>query len=371
MVDGAVQDDEATCYAPANTIDFACEDDDTVVVAVTFELTSTAAPTDDDADALKTNIADAVGVDESSIIDFDLTWTSAGRRRLLGSYTWFASFNVVVSLSETSWSSGDSFAAAVATALASDSFTSAVQSSTGATVDTSSITVTVVVDGESTSSSSSSGVNVVAIALFAIGGVVVILLVLYASFKCCCGNKQLAVYAAATVPARPTTTMRVAVPQGASYGETLHVQGPNDELLSFITPQGVGPGRILKIQVPALEASLPSSVAASVEMVVVNAVPTGNVSTNDSAIGFPPALFLWFEQNTGLHDDKISEILAYLCGNKVGAEEVSDLSLLDEEDEAYVMNMLPKIQQRKFDDALSALKIRHASSKKVASRAVL
>jgi hypothetical protein len=207
--------------------------------------------------------------------------------------------------------------------------------------------------------------------LFAIGGVVVILLVLYASFKCCCGNKQLAVYAAATVPARPTTTMRVAVPQGASYGETLHVQGPNDELLSFITPQGVGPGRILKIQVPALEASLPSSVAASVEMVVVNAVPTGNVSTNDSAIGFPPALFLWFEQNTGLHDDKISEILAYLCGNKVGAEEVSDLSLLDEEDEAYVMNMLPKIQQRKFDDALSALKIRHASSKKVASRAVL
>jgi len=120
MVDDAVQDDEATCYAPANTFDFACEDDDAVVVALTFELASTAAPTDDDADALKTNIADAVGVDESSIIDFVLTSTGAGRRRLLGSYTWFTSFNVVVSLSETSWSSEDSFAAAVATALVSD-----------------------------------------------------------------------------------------------------------------------------------------------------------------------------------------------------------------------------------------------------------
>jgi len=368
MVDDAVQDDEATCYAPANTFDFACEDDDAVVVAVTFELASTAAPTDDDADALKTNIADAVGVDESSIIDFVLTSTGAGRRRLLGSYTWFTSFNVVVSLSETSWSSEDSFAAAVATALVSDSFVSAVASSTGATVDTSSV-VTVVVGSES--SSSSSGFNGVAVALFATGGVVVILLVIYASFKYCCADKHRASASAPALPTTQTTTMRVTVPQGASYGETLHVQGPSGELLSFIIPQGVGPGRILKIQVPAAGAPLPSSRAASVEMVAATAVSAGGVSTFDATIGFPPALFSWFEQEIGLHDAKISEVLAYLCGDKVGAEEVSDLCLLDEEDEAYVINLLPKIQQHKFDEALTALKLRHASLKRVASRAVL
>ena len=302
---GAVQDDGATCYNPTNSFDFDCEDDDTVVVGISFELTSTAAPTDDDADALKTNIADSTGVDESNILDFSLTYTSSGRRRLLATYTWLASFNIVVPLSETSSSSEDAFSSAVKTALTSDSFTSAVQSSTGATVDTSSISVTVIDDGSSSSSSSDDNVAVIGIA-FAAAAVVISGLMCVAFMYC-----------------RP------------------------------------------KKDASSLSAVALTAVPAQLEMVVATAVPTGGGGTTVTTNGYPPAFFSWFENEIGLGDAKIIDILALLCDN-IGAQNVNDLCYLDEEDIAKVLSMLPKIKQRKFTDALDALKSQ-APKKKTAT----
>lgn len=117
---------------------------DTVTVDGSLQMTSSAAPTTADKTSLKTEIATAIGIDESAITDFTVTSTSVSRRRrnLLATYTWVVQFTVVVSLSSTSSSSAAALSSSTSSALTSSSFVSAV-SDIGATVDTSSVTVAV------------------------------------------------------------------------------------------------------------------------------------------------------------------------------------------------------------------------------------
>ena len=117
--------------------------EDTVTVAVSMEMTSTAAPTSSDEDDLKTTIAASLELDEENIKEFTVTSTSSRRRRrrLFAIYTWVVSFTVSVSLADSTFASATEFSAGVLTALTSDAFVSAVSSAVGATVDTSSISV--------------------------------------------------------------------------------------------------------------------------------------------------------------------------------------------------------------------------------------
>jgi len=108
---------------------------------VSMEMTSDAAPTTEDEADLKDLVADAMEVETSNIKSFAVTWTASGRRRLLATSTWVVSFTVSVALSTTDYSSEASYASFIEEALTSDSFTSAVSTAVGATVDTSSVSV--------------------------------------------------------------------------------------------------------------------------------------------------------------------------------------------------------------------------------------
>jgi len=68
---------------------------------------------------------------------------SARRRHILAqnTYTWSCSFTVAVRLSDTEFSSETDFEAFIVTTITSDEFVDAVAHSTGATVDTSSVTI--------------------------------------------------------------------------------------------------------------------------------------------------------------------------------------------------------------------------------------
>ena len=116
---------------------------DMLSFGVSLEMTSSAEPTTEDEADLKDLVADAMEVEASNIKSFSVTWAASGRRRrrLLAVYTWAVSFTVSVALSTTDYSTDASFASFIEEALTSDSFTSVVSTTVGATVDTSSIKV--------------------------------------------------------------------------------------------------------------------------------------------------------------------------------------------------------------------------------------
>jgi hypothetical protein len=122
---------------------------DTVRVAVSLELTASAEPTDSDKTYLKTKIARTVGVDEQNLRRFTVV-SSLGRRlqpqtllrqrrELLATYTWTVTFDVVVSLADTSSSLSSELVSFVASSLTDSSFVSDVARQVGAAVDTNSV----------------------------------------------------------------------------------------------------------------------------------------------------------------------------------------------------------------------------------------
>ena len=121
---------------------------DTVVISVSFELTAYAEPTNSDKTYLKTRIASALGVDEGNLKGFTVVSSLARRlsntllrqrRDLLATYTWTASFDLVVSLAATTSSSSSDLVSFVATALTDSSFVSDIVTELGAAVDTSTV----------------------------------------------------------------------------------------------------------------------------------------------------------------------------------------------------------------------------------------
>jgi hypothetical protein len=121
---------------------------DTVGLAVSFELKASAEPTNSDKTYLKTKIASAIGMDEGNLRGFTVVSSLARRlsntllrqrRDLLATYTWTASFDVVVSLAATTSSSSSDLENFVAAALTEASFVSDISTQLGATVDTSTV----------------------------------------------------------------------------------------------------------------------------------------------------------------------------------------------------------------------------------------
>jgi hypothetical protein len=122
-----------------------------------MQLTASAAPTSDDEADLKSLMAGALEVEESSITEFEVTSTisSTRRRRLLATYTWTATCLVAASLTDSGHASVTEFETFVKEALTSDSFLSAVIGAVGADVDTSSVRInTQPTDDSSTDDSS-------------------------------------------------------------------------------------------------------------------------------------------------------------------------------------------------------------------------
>jgi hypothetical protein len=118
---------------------------DTLVISVSFELTASAEPTNSDKTYLKTEIASALGVDEGNLKGFTVVSSLARRlsnallrqrRDLLATYTWTASFDLVVSLAATTSSSSSDLVSFVATALTDSFFVSDISTELGAVVDT-------------------------------------------------------------------------------------------------------------------------------------------------------------------------------------------------------------------------------------------
>jgi len=135
---------------------------DTASVGVTLELVASAAPTDGDKLGLKAAIASSLGVATSNLRGFDVTSAAARRMlqeekkikkeekdtamaarqpqpkmllrrqsrvwRRLSSYTWTATFEVVVPLSSSGAASASALAASIASVLEGDSFAAAVAS---------------------------------------------------------------------------------------------------------------------------------------------------------------------------------------------------------------------------------------------------
>jgi hypothetical protein len=101
--------------------------EDTVTIAVSLTLSATSAPTTGDKSSLLTSIATQLSVSESSITNFDVTYTAA--RRLLLSGTWSVSFNVAVSLASTSSTSATDFESFVQSSLSDSSFQTSVMTS--------------------------------------------------------------------------------------------------------------------------------------------------------------------------------------------------------------------------------------------------
>jgi hypothetical protein len=108
-----------------------------------MQLTASAAPTSDDEADLKSLMAGALEVEESSITEFEVTSTisSTRRRRLLATYTWTVTCLVAASLTDSGDASVTDFETFAKEALTSDSFLSAVLGAVGADVDTSSVRI--------------------------------------------------------------------------------------------------------------------------------------------------------------------------------------------------------------------------------------
>jgi len=121
-------------------------------------LTASAEATESDKKYLKGKIASSIGVQERNLRDFAitsspnrrLTQTSLRQRReLLATYSWTASFDVVLSLADTGSSLDSEFATSIASSLTDNDFISEVASQVGAQVDASSL-VTVLITRQPT-----------------------------------------------------------------------------------------------------------------------------------------------------------------------------------------------------------------------------
>lgn len=159
---------------------------DTITTEASVEMTSSAPPTDDDKATLKTTVAAAIGFDENELKEFKLMSSSTRRRHLLAmSYTWTMSFRLTASLSESSFTSQDSFNTALESALTSFSFVSIVLSSVGATVNVASVK-TVDLSRNSNSSSDETGISSAGAAAILIGIVLLGLAVCLSLNLCAC-----------------------------------------------------------------------------------------------------------------------------------------------------------------------------------------
>ena len=161
--------------APSNLPTLQPTMSDTVSVEVSLEMTASTAPTEDDKASLKASVASILGVEEGTLKSFTVTSNIVSRRfrrNLLAAYTWNVGFTVTLSLSEIESSSAAAFADDIQLALTSTAFVSAVFSSVGATVNTSSVSTAAVERSSSSPDTDKSNATLVLI-LVVLGGLAV------------------------------------------------------------------------------------------------------------------------------------------------------------------------------------------------------
>jgi len=130
--------------SPPSSTDDADSSSD-VLIGASFKLQASSAPSSNDESTLKDIVASSIDIDVDDFSTFVVTSSVSSRRRLLdedndsGSYTWTVEFSIMVQSSLES-----NRIDAIETALTSETFSSEVSSSTGATVDASSLEVGVV-----------------------------------------------------------------------------------------------------------------------------------------------------------------------------------------------------------------------------------
>lgn len=110
-------------------------------VSLTFDLTSSAIPTSSDENNLKANIISKLNIDASTVKGFSVSYSTVTTRRylLVTTYLWTTSFTIVIPLTSSSSSSGVELTSFMETSLTSSNFTDTIQTSTGASVDTSTV----------------------------------------------------------------------------------------------------------------------------------------------------------------------------------------------------------------------------------------
>jgi cullin-associated NEDD8-dissociated protein 1 len=160
---------------------------DTVAVSVSFDLTSTAVPTSSDESALLTTIVSELGVSSSAIRGFSVSYsavTSSRRSLLVTTYLWTTTFEIVVSLAETTSTSVVELTSSIETSLTSSTFTDSVETDIGAVVDTSTVIGSFLTESptfipttlrQNSSSSSSSSIFSATLGAIVIGVIVVII----------------------------------------------------------------------------------------------------------------------------------------------------------------------------------------------------
>jgi hypothetical protein len=164
---------------------------DTVNMEVSFELTSSSAPSTQDENALKVLLVTHLKLlDESEmkryLLEYELETSSTSSLKVLngnaryvieeairyltsGDYTWMVSFGLVVSLSDTKFSSSSAYSSFINRALSSSNFTNSVSNQTGAVVDVSSLSVSDDTRGNDDDDVGSSSIAVGAIVGITIG----------------------------------------------------------------------------------------------------------------------------------------------------------------------------------------------------------
>jgi hypothetical protein len=122
----------------------------TASVAVEFDVTATGPPSTDDKTTLQSSIANATGVDESSVKNFVVSYTVSRRRlspddhRRLSTYTWTVNFDIQIDLSVvSSVSSSSDLASSVNTQLSSSTFENTLKNKLTTTISSVSAVVTV------------------------------------------------------------------------------------------------------------------------------------------------------------------------------------------------------------------------------------
>jgi len=103
---------------------------DTTTIAVAIVLVASAPPTDDDKSTLKGDIVTQIGLAESDIRNFEVTYVARRRQLLTG--TWDVTFDVVASLSEVGEADAASFQADIESELTDSTFQASVVSSIAA-----------------------------------------------------------------------------------------------------------------------------------------------------------------------------------------------------------------------------------------------
>lgn len=156
-------------------------------MSVSFDLTSTAVPTSSDESALLTTIVSELGVSSSAIRGFSVSYsavTSSRRSLLVTTYLWTTTFEIVVSLAETTSTSVVELTSSIETSLTSSTFTDSVETDIGAVVDTSTVIGSFLTESptfipttlrQNSSSSSSSSIFSATLGAIVIGVIVVII----------------------------------------------------------------------------------------------------------------------------------------------------------------------------------------------------